>query len=209
MTQSHILHRQVSKTYPLAVGGHGVYLTDSSGKTYLDASGGAAVSALGHGHPRVIAAVKAQLDALAFVHSAYFTNTPAEALADWLIARAPEGLARAAFFAGGSEAMEAAIKIARQYHVERGDMARKHFIARRQSYHGATLGALALGHHKARRAPFLPLIEQAGRSHIPPCYAYRHQRPDETEAEYGLRAAAELEKEIQRVGPENVAAFVA
>ena len=206
---SHILHRQIRAQYPVVAGGKGVYLTDSQGRDYLDASGGAAVSCLGHGHPRVLAAIKAQLDRAAFAHSAYFTNEPAENLADFLVERAPGDLGRVAFFSGGSEAVEAAIKLARQYHVERDDMSRKHFIARRQSYHGTTLGALALGHHKTRRAPFAPMIEQMTKSHIAPCYAYRNQELGETEDAYGLRAAQKLEEEIQRLGPENIAAFVA
>ncbi|MFP4538208.1 MAG: aspartate aminotransferase family protein [Dichotomicrobium sp.] len=206
---SSILHRQPGKTYPRAVSGKGAFLYDAAGKDYLDASGGAAVSALGHGHPRVIAAVKAQLDTLAYAHNAFFTTDAAEELADRLVTGAPEGIGRAMFVSGGSEAVEAAIKLARQVHYERGDTGRVHFIARRQSYHGNTLGALALGHHPARRAPYEALIGHAPVSHIAPCYAYRHQRDDETPEEYGLRAAGELEAEILRLGPETVAGFVA
>ncbi|RIA47533.1 aspartate aminotransferase family protein [Dichotomicrobium thermohalophilum] len=204
-----VLHRQLNKTYPRAVSAQGAFLYDASGKDYLDASGGAAVCALGHRHPRVIDAIKAQLDTLAYAHSAFFTSDAAEELGDWLVRRAPLGFGRVMFVSGGSEAVEAAVKLARQVHYERGDTGRVHFIARRQSYHGNTLGALALGHHPARRAPYEGLIGRFPVSHIAPCYAYRHQRPDETAEVYGLRAAAELEAEILRIGPEQVAAFVA
>lgn len=208
-SRSSLLHRQLGKTYPRAVSGRGAFLFDAQGRDYLDASGGAAVSALGHGHPRVIAAVKAQLDTLAYAHNGFFTTDVAEDLADWLVARAPAGFGRAMFVSGGSEAVEAAVKLARQVHYERGDAGRFRLIARRQSYHGNTLGALSLGHHPARRAPYEGLIGHAPVSHIAPCYAYRHQRADETAEDYGLRAAAELEAEILRLGPETVAAFVA
>ncbi len=206
-----VLHREVNKVYPRAASAAGAFVYDQTGKDYLDASGGAAVCALGHGHPRVIAAIKAQLDTLAYAHSAFFTTDPAEELAEWLVLRAPAGFGfgRAMFVSGGSEAVEAAIKLARQAHYERGDTGRLHFIARRQSYHGNTLGALAMGHHPARRAPYEGLVSGFPVSHIAPCYAYRHQRADETSEEYGLRAAAELEAEILRVGPERVAGFVA
>lgn len=204
-----VLHRQLDKAYPRAVSGQGAFLYDASGKDYLDASGGAAVCALGHGHPRVIEAIKAQLDTLAYAHSAFFTTDPAEELADWLVQRSPSGPGRVMFVSGGSEAVEAAVKLARQVHYERGDTGRVHFIARRQSYHGNTLGALALGHHPARRAPYEGLVSQFPVSRIAPCYAYRHQHADETAEEYGLRAAAELEAEILRIGAERVAGFVA
>ena len=204
---SRILHRSSKASYPEAVAGEGPYLIDSTGKRYLDASGGAAVSCLGHGHPAVIAAIKAQLDKLAFAHTAFFTNEPAEALAEHLISRAPAGLGRAYFVSGGSEANETAIKLARQYFLERGEPSRSRFIARDQSYHGNTLGALALGGNKARRAPYEPLLIET--SHVVPCYAYRHRLPEESEADYGRRAADSLEAEILRLGPENVAGFFA
>lgn len=205
---SHILHRQMKSPYPVIAGGQGVYLIDTDGKRYLDGSGGAAVSCLGHGHPKVVKAIKRQLDRIAFAHSAFFTNEPAEQLAEWLCHKAPGDFGRVSFVAGGSEAMEAALKHARQIHLERGEPARKHFIARRQSYHGATLGALSIGGHAQRRAYYEPML--AGPySHIEPAQAYRLQREGETAQEYGMRAARALEDEILRVGPENVAAFVA
>ncbi|HIP77600.1 MAG TPA: aspartate aminotransferase family protein [Kiloniellaceae bacterium] len=204
---SYVFPRHTKASYPVAVAGEGAYLIDQSGRRYLDASGGAAVSCLGHGHPAVVAAIKAQVDRLAFAHSAFFANEASEALAEHLISRAPDGLGRVYFVSGGSEANETALKLARQFHLENGQPERHRFIARRQSYHGNTLGALAVGGNAARRAPFDPLLMPA--SHIAPCYAYRHQRPDETAEAYGERVAGELEAEIQRLVPETVAAFIA
>jgi adenosylmethionine-8-amino-7-oxononanoate aminotransferase len=192
---------------PVAVGGEGCYLIDSNGKRYFDGSGGAAVSCLGHGDPDVTQAIKDQLDHVGFAHTGFFTSEPAETLADTLITHAPEGLERVYFVSGGSEAMEAAIKLARQYFLEIGQPKRHKIIARRQSYHGNTLGALAAGGNLWRREPFAPLMIDT--THISPCYAYRDRREDETEDAYGLRVANELETEILRLGPENVMAFLA
>ena len=151
MTRSHVFHRQLQNTPPVAVSGKGVYLTDAQGKTYLDASGGAAVSCLGHGHPDVLAAMHAQIDKLAYAHTSFFTTEVAEELADQLIQNAPPGMSHVYFVSGGSEAMEAAMKMARQYFVESGQPQRTHFIARKQSYHGNTLGALARAARCCRR----------------------------------------------------------
>ncbi len=204
---SYIFPRHTQASYPIACAGDGAYLIDQDGKRYLDASGGAAVSCLGHGHPVVIEAIKRQVDQLAYAHSAFFTNETTEALAEHLIARAPEGLGRVYFVSGGSEANETALKLARQYHVERGEATRHRFISRDQSYHGNTLGVLAVCGNPARRDAFEPLLMPASR--IGPCYAYRHQSPEESEEAYGLRVADELEAEIQRLGAENVAGFIA
>jgi len=204
---SHVFPRHCRTQPPTAVGGEGCYLIDSDGNRYLDGSGGAAVSCLGHGDAAVTAAIKAQLDRLAFAHTGFFTSEPAEALADLLIAHAPPGLERVYFVSGGSEATEAAIKLARQYFIEKGEPQRSRLIARRQSYHGNTLGALAAGGNAWRRAQFAPLLIDV--SHIAPCYAYREQRADESLEAYGLRAADELEAEILRLGPETVMAFMA
>ena len=204
---SHVFPRHCRTQPPTAVGGEGCYLIDSDGKRYLDGSGGAAVSCLGHGDAAVTAAIKAQLDRLAFAHTGFFTSEPAEALADLLIAHAPPGLERVYFVSGGSEATEAAIKLARQYFIEKGQPQRSRLIARRQSYHGNTLGALAAGGNAWRRAQFAPLLIDV--SHIAPCYAYREQRADESLEAYGLRAADALEAEILRLGPETVMAFMA
>lgn len=204
---SHILHRNARAIPPLAIGGAGVYLIDSTGKQYLDGSGGAAVSCLGHNHPAIIAAIKRQAEQLAFTHSGFFTNEPAERLADVLIEQAPGELSRVYFVSGGSEAVEAALKIARQYFVELGQPQRRHFISRRQSYHGNTLGALAVGGNQWRREQFQPLLIET--SLISPCYAYRDQRADESLTDYGLRVADELETAILELGADSVCAFIA
>jgi adenosylmethionine-8-amino-7-oxononanoate aminotransferase len=204
---SHVFARAPRNPPPTAVGGTGCYLSDAAGRTWLDASGGAAVSCLGHGDAEIIAAIKEQIDRLAYAHTAFFTSEPAEALADLLIASAPADLDRVYLVSGGSEAVEAAIKLARQYWVERGEPDRHRLIARRQSYHGNTLGALAAGGNEWRRAQFGPLLLDV--SHIEPCYAYRHQREGESREAYGRRAANALEAEIRRVGPESVMAFIA
>ena len=203
----HIFARNTKNQPPVAVKGEGCYIVDSTGKRYLDGSGGAAVSCLGHSDPDVIAAIKAQVDTIAFAHTGFFTSEPAETLADMLIDHAPEGIERVYLVSGGSEAVEAAIKLARQYALETGQESRHRVIARRQSYHGNTLGALAAGGNEWRRRPFAPLLFET--SHIAPCYAYRDRRADETEFEYGQRIANELETEILRLGPDNVLAFIA
>jgi adenosylmethionine-8-amino-7-oxononanoate aminotransferase len=202
-----ILHRQMREPLPVAVGGEGVYLIDSAGNRYLDASGGAAVSCLGHSHPRVIQAIKDQVDKIAYAHTGTFTSEPAETLADFLIDHAPQGIDHVYFVSGGSEAVEAALKISRQYFLERGEPQRSKFIARRQSYHGNTLGALSVGGNLWRREPFDPILIDA--EHVSPCYAYRDQQEGESDYVYGQRVADELETRLQQVGPENVIAFIA
>lgn len=204
---SHVFPRHCHAQLPTAVGGDGCYLIDRDGKRYFDASGGAAVSCLGHSNERVRQAVKDQVDQLAFAHTGFFTSDPAEKLADLLVAHAPEGIDRVYFVSGGSEAVEAAIKLARQYFLEIGQPERRNLIARRQSYHGNTLGALAAGGNAWRRQQFDPLL--IGVSHVAPCYEYAERIEGESLAEYGQRVANELEKEILRLGPETVMAFVA
>lgn len=204
---SHIFPRHTKQLPPTAMRGEGCYLYDDTGKQYLDASGGAAVSCLGHGDQVIINAVKAQLDQLAYAHTGFFTSQPAEDLADLLIANAPGDLDRVYLVSGGSEAMEAALKLARQYFVEKGEPNRGRVIARKQSYHGNTMGALSAGGNAWRRAQFGPLLIDM--SHIDPCYEYRLRDDDETPEEYGIRAANLLEEELLRVGPETVMAFAA
>ena len=201
-----VFHRQLQKILPVAERGDGPYIIDTQGRRYLDASGGAAVSCLGHSHPAVTEAIKRQIDRLPFAHSGFFTNAPSERLAEHLASRAPEGLDHVYYVSGGTEANETAMKLARQYFVEIGQPERHRFIARLQSYHGNTLGALALGGNMWRREPYKPLLIET--SHVPPCYAYRHRRHDESEEEYGRRTADALEAEIRRLGPESVAAFI-
>jgi len=203
-----VLHRSSRITPPLAIGGHGVWLVEEGGREVLDASGGAAVSCLGHQHPRIVEAIKRQADRLCYAHTSFFSNEPAEALAEELVGHEPGGLAQAYFVSGGSEAVETALKLARQYFLEIGQPQRACIIARRQSYHGNTLGALSAGGNAWRRAPYAPLLSPAF-SHVSPAFAYREQRPDEDEAGYVQRLADELEAEFQRLGPNNVAAFIA
>ncbi len=203
---SHVFHRHTKLVLREAVRGDGPYVIDSDGNRYLDASGGAAVSCLGHDHPEVIAAIKAQLDAIPYAHSAFFTTRVLEDLADFLCQRSP-GLDRVYLVSGGSEAVEAGLKLARQVFLERGEPQRRHFIARRQSYHGNTLGALAVGGNQWRRQQFEPLLIKT--HHVAPCYAYRDRRPEETQADYGLRVADELEQKLIELGPETVIAFIA
>jgi len=207
VTMSHVLHRSLTQSYPTAVRGEGAYLIDSDGRRYLDASGGAAVSCLGHSDAEVIEAVRRQIGNLAYAHTSFFTSEPMEELADFLIARAPAGMRSVYFVSGGSEAVEAALKLARQYFVEIGQPQRTHLIARRQSYHGNTLGALATGGNAWRRQQFQPLLIDV--SHVSPCYAYRGQAEGETPEAYGERLARELEAEILNLGPDTVMAFVA
>lgn len=204
---THVFHRNPRQTLAVAVAGKGIELIDSNGKHYIDASGGAAVSCLGHGHPRVIEAIKQQADSLAYAHTSFFTTEVSEELARTLAQAAPGDLNHVYFVSGGSEAVEAALKLARQYFVEIGQTQRRHFIARRQSYHGNTLGALAIGGNAWRREPFLPLLVPA--HHVAPCYAYRDQEAGETDRQYAQRLADELEAKILELGPQSVAAFVA
>ncbi len=204
----HVFPRSFASPPLTAVAAEGSFIFDNQGKRYLDASGGAAVSCLGHSHPKVVEVIREQIGRLDYAHTGFFTNSAQEALADDIMAHAPANMARAFFVSGGSEAIESAIKMARQYWLEKGEPDRTRIIARRQSYHGNTLGALAVGGNAARRAPYAPLLSDA-MSHIAPCYPYRDRGDGESEAEYGLRVANELETEIQRLGPGNVAAFVA
>ncbi|CAD9228694.1 aspartate aminotransferase family protein [Burkholderia cenocepacia] len=202
-----VFHRAPRATLPVAVAGDGIEIIDSTGKRYIDACGGAAVSCLGHSNQRVIDAIKRQAQQLPYAHTSFFTTDVAEELADRLVDGAPAGLDHVYFVSGGSEAIEAALKLARQYFVEKGEPQRRHFIARRQSYHGNTLGALAIGGNAWRREPFLPLLIEA--HHVSPCYAYRDQQAGETDEAYAQRLADELERKIVELGAENVAAFVA
>ncbi|QJD57717.1 aspartate aminotransferase family protein [Pseudomonas sp. gcc21] len=204
---SHVLHRSLVQSYPVAVKGEGVYLIDSTGKRYLDACGGAAVSCLGHSDPAVIAAIQRQVAELAYAHSAFFTSEPMEQLANFLTARAPGSLDYVYFVSGGSEAIESALKLARQYYVEKGEPERRHIISRRQSYHGNTLGALATGGNLWRRSQFEPLLVETHQ--VSPCYAYREMRPGETEAVFARRLADELESKILELGADQVMAFIA
>ena len=207
MRKSNVFPRHSSYDLPNAVGGDGCYIIDEKGKRYLDASGGAAVSCLGHSDKTIQKAIIEQTEKLAFAHTSFFTSEPAELLANLLAKHSPEGLDKVYFVSSGSEAVEASLKLARQYFVEIGKPEKHKVISRKQSYHGNTLGALAAGGNVWRRSFFEKLLVET--SLISPCYPYRHQTQDETELEYGLRVANELEEEIINLGSENVMAFIA
>ncbi|MDB5907385.1 MAG: aspartate aminotransferase family protein [Massilia sp.] len=204
---SHIIHRNLRQAPPVAVSAQGVLVRDSRGNTYIDASGGAAVSSLGHGHPDIIDAMHRQIDRLTYAHTSFFTSEPAEELAERLAAGAPQGLTEVYFVSGGSEAMETAMKLARQYFVETGRPERTTFIARRQSYHGNTLGALAVGGNEFRRRYFAPLLIDV--PHVAPCYPYRDRAEGQPLADYTAGLLRELEAAILAAGPEKVIAFCA
>ncbi|MHA1114274.1 MAG: aminotransferase class III-fold pyridoxal phosphate-dependent enzyme, partial [Alphaproteobacteria bacterium] len=204
---THVFHREPSRHLRTAVEGDGAYIIDDRGKRYLDASGGAAVSCLGHSDSDVIGAIRDQAGRLPFAHSAFFTTDAMERLAELLVEAAPGDLDKVYFVSGGSEAVESAIKLARQYFVERRAPERHKIIARRQSYHGNTLGALAAGGNDWRREFFAPLL--VGVTHIAPCNAYRDRHVDESGEDFGRRVADELEEAILKLGPETVAAFIA
>lgn len=204
---SRVIHRHLHKSYPSAARSSGITITDVDGRQYIDASGGAAVSCLGHAHPDVLAAMHHQIDELAYAHTSFFTTDVAEELADHLVSHAPDGLGHVYFVSGGSEAVEAALKMARQYFVEIGQPQRRQFVARRQSYHGNTLGALAVGGNVWRRQQFAPLLIDV--THVAPCYEYRDRLEHETAQQYGVRLALELEETLHKLGPQTVIAFVA
>jgi len=204
---SHIIHRNLRQVPPTAVGGEGIVLRDSSGKSYLDASSGAAVSSLGHGHPDVIAAMHRQIDRCAYAHTAFFTTDVAEQLAGCLIAGGPQDMGGVYFVSGGSEAIETALKLARQYWVEAGEPQRTQFIARRQSYHGNTLGALGVGGNEWRKRAFAPLLKEALR--VAPCYAYRGCNSSMSLDDYTAGLLDELETAVIKAGPDTIIAFVA
>lgn len=207
MSSGHVFDRSTSRNRPVAVRGDGIFLFDASGRRYVDACGGAAVSCLGHGHPKIISAISEQVSRLEYVHTGFFTSGPAEELAALIARLAPGSLERAWFTSSGSEATEAALKLARQFHLERGEPRRTKVIARRLSYHGNTLGALAAGGSKWRRAPYEPLLVEV--TFIDPCFQYRFAGANESAEAYGRRAADALEAEILRLGPESVMAFIA
>ncbi|WP_294122384.1 aspartate aminotransferase family protein [Sphingomonas sp.] len=207
MPAEHVFHRSTGAPPPLAVRGDGIHLIDANGRRYIDACGGAAVSCLGHGHPEVVAAISEQAANLEYVHTGFFTSAAAEELAAVVAEMSPGTLDRVWYTSSGSEAIEAALKLARQYHLERGETGRRHVIARRLSYHGNTLGALSAGGSAWRRAPYEPLLIDVAL--VDPCFEYRFAEPGESAEAYGARAADALEREILRLGPETVIGFVA
>lgn len=204
---SHVFHRGGGAAPPLAVSASGLRIVDDTGQTFLDASGGAAVSCIGHGDPRVVEAIRDQAARLDYVHSSAFANAPAEALAARVCASTPLRMEKVYLVGSGSEAVETAVKMARGYHLARGDVSRHHVIARRQSYHGNTLGVLARGGSNARRLPYLPMMTETPRA--APCFAFHEMQKGESEEEYAIRAADTLEAEILALGPDTVSAFLA
>lgn len=204
---THVFHRQLKTPYPMAVAAQGVWIRDAAGRQYIDAVSGAAVCSLGYGDPDVIAAIKSQAESLAYIHSRYFTTEASETLAELLIKASPPGFDKVYFVSGGSEAVEAALKLARQYAVARGADKKSVVIARQNSYHGATLGALGVSGNPGRRALYAPLMRNA--EFVSPCYAYRQQVDGETELQYAKRLAQELKQKIEAIGAENVLAFIA
>jgi hypothetical protein len=207
MNGGHVLQRSTSVDLPIATRGEGIYLIDADGNRYVDACGGAAVSCLGHGHPKVVESIAEQAARLEYVHTGFFTTTEAEELAELIARQTPGALDRVWYTSSGSEAIEAAVKLARQFHLERCDVPRSRVIARRLSYHGNTLGALGAGGSDWRRAPYEPLIVDA--KFIGPCFEYRFAEPGESAGDFGRRMADQLEDEIIKVGQETVMAFLA
>jgi len=207
LPMSHLLHRS-GAVPPIAVRGEGIYLHTADGRAIIDGSGGAAVACLGHGNRRIAEAIGRQAATMAYAHTGTFSNQPAEDLADIILHDKPGGLTHAWFCSSGSEGNEAAIKLARQYFLEIGQPQRVRTIARRQSYHGTTLGALAAGGNLMRREKFLPILSPA-HSLVSPCFAYRFKHDGETDAQYLDRLIDELDAEFQRLGPDTVTAFLA
>ncbi|RJE26390.1 Aminotransferase class-III [Aspergillus sclerotialis] len=202
-----VFHRSPNKKYDVASGGNGVYLLHPNGTRTLDGSSGAAVSCLGHGHPVVIEAIVQQSRKLAFAHTSFFTSDPAEELANFLIRSSEEAFSKVMFFSSGSEAVESAIKITRQFHVANGEPGRVNFICRRQSYHGNTLGALSAGFNGSRRQAFEPLLSAAFH-HVSPCFFSRDAREHEDENTYVDRLIKEYEEMFEQLGSSSVAAIL-
>ncbi|EFX04672.1 exocyst complex protein exo70 [Grosmannia clavigera kw1407] len=212
---SAVLHRQLHHSFPCVVQGSGSRLVLDDGRSILDASGGAAVACIGHGDRRVVEAAMAQMSQIAYCATTFYTTAACEQLCRFLVDSTDGHMARAYIVSSGSEAMEAAMKLARQYFLEKQkpEPDRFRFIARHQSYHGITLGSLSVGGHPFRRRKFEPLL-LPGVSHVLPCFAYRGKlgaasQDEESDEAYVARLAAELDAEFQRVGPHTVCAFVA
>ena len=204
--KDHVFYRNSKKSYPTAVRGEGIYIYDSAGKRYIDGSAGAAVVGIGHGVKEITQAMVLQAEKISFAHGSQFTSEASIELAAKLIPLAPEGMTRVYFLSGGSEAVETSVKLARQYQVERGKPEKFKVISRWTSYHGNTLGALALSGHAARRRLYLPLMLHT--PHIAPPYCYRCPfglRPESC----ALECAADLERTILYEGPDSVSAFIA
>ena len=201
-----MIHRSLLQNPAKAVRGDGMYIVDTNGKRFLDGCGGAAVSCLGHSHAAVVNAIREQAETLPYAHTSFFTTDVMEALAEKLVNNAP-GMDKVLLLGGGSETIEAALKLSHQYFVEIGQPERRLYIARRQSFHGNTLGALSVGGNEWRREKFESIMMPG--HHVAPCFEYRDMQGDETPEEYGRRAANELEQKLLELGPGNVSAFIA
>jgi len=202
------MHRTLDAQPPVVVKGEGLLLHLSGGETVIDATGGAAVACLGHGNQRVADAIGRQAAKIGYAHTGFFSSEPAEALADLLVGHQPGRLTHAFFVSDGSVAMESALKLARQYHVERGEPQRVHYVSRNLSYHGNVFGTLAASGHKGRRSIYEDVLPH-NFSQVSPCFPYHYQGPGESDEAYVARLAAELEDEFQRIGPNKVIAFIA
>ncbi len=205
---SHVLHRSITARPPVVLRGEGLKLYLADGREIIDASGGAAVACLGHGNERVKAAIINQMNEFSYAHTGFFSSSAAEKLAEILVGDHPGNLTHAFFVSSGSEAMESALKLARQYFIEKGEPQRVHYISRRQSYHGNTFGALAASGNLARRTPYEDVLPTHF-SRVSPCFPFHYQKPHETDTNYIARLAAELDAEFQRLGRDKVIAFCA
>ncbi|KAJ5646847.1 Pyridoxal phosphate-dependent transferasemajor regionsubdomain 2 [Penicillium lividum] len=203
-----LLHRSLHDKPIVAVSASGLEITLQNNSKIIDACGGAAVAVIGHGNEEVIEASLAQMRSVSYVHTLAYTTSSAEQLANLLVGHKPGGLSKAFFVGSGSESVDGAMKLARQYFYEKGEPQRTHFIARKQGYHGNTFGSMSISNNLSRLAPYkgvlLPNV-----SHVSPCYEYQFRGEGESDTEYVTRLAAELDAEFHRVGPGNVIAFVA
>ncbi|KAJ3546247.1 hypothetical protein NM208_g2094 [Fusarium decemcellulare] len=206
--EGRLMHRSLVQHPYMVESAHGIELKLSSGKTIIDACGGAAVALIGHGNEEVIQAIADQARKVSYVHTQAYTTAPAEELANILLNGNPYGLEKAFFVGSGSEAVESALKLARQYHFEQGDAERVHIISRRQCYHGNTMASMSISTNIARKAPYQGFM-YPNVSHVSPAYTYRYKDDTETEADFTERLLMELEEEFLRIGPQKVAAFIA
>ncbi|KAK1542089.1 aminotransferase class-III [Colletotrichum paranaense] len=206
--EGRLMHRSLIQHPSMVESASGIYLNLANGKRVIDACGGAAVALIGHANEEVIQAISDQARKVSYVHTQAYTTQPAEELADLILDGNPHGLEKAFFVCSGSEAVESALKLARQYHFENGQPQRKHFIGRKQAYHGNTMATMSISTVASRKVPYegfsYPHV-----SYVSPAYPYQYQRADETEDEFTARLLAEIEDEFQRIGPDNVIAFVA
>ena len=209
VAESRVLHRDLSSRPQNIVSGSGISFTLESGKVIIDASSGPSVSILGHHQPEVTAAIVKQLDRIGYIYSgSKHTCDVAEELASEILSGSPGGLVKAIFVNSGSEATDAALKLATQYWCELGETTRVNFIARKQSYHGNTIGALSVSGHESRRAYYQPWMAH-NVTFVDPCFAYRAKLNGEDDEQYVIRLKEQLEDEILRLGPSSVAGFVA